>query len=556
MLDDPEKWLTGTLRIQMKKILSILFCVSMGYSMEAQIQTRIPEGSISFITAQHVYVRFASAEDLAPGDTLYIEQNGKPVAALRISARSSLSCVCDPIEGLNFAVGDKVLAPQKPVRADKPPGQIASPVAAQQVPGDDSIREQKVLPKETVQQINGRISVASFSGFSNTPAGNTERMQYTFSMNARHISGSKFSAESYITFVHRSGEWDKVKENLFNGLKIYNLFASWEAGTKSVLNFGRRINPKFSGLGAVDGIQFEQRFGSFSAGIIGGFRPDPDHYGFNTDLLQYGGYLYQEQKVRHGSMQNTLAFMEQSNTGKTDRRFAYLQHSNTLITNLYFFGSAEFDLYNKSFNTEDSTLNPVHRPKVSNLYLSLRYRFGQKLSLSFSHSARQNIVYYETYRSYLEKLLESETRQGYSFQLNYIPVSGLSVGLNAGYYFQNRDIRDSRNVHGYITYLVPLLKLNTTASFTWIDASYVGGNIYSLGFFRNLIKGKLDAGMNYRYAGYRIGLYDYSLVQHIAEMNLGFRITGRLSLNAYVEGTFEKPATRYLRVYARLSRSF
>jgi len=375
-------------------------------------------------------------------------------------------------------------------------------------------------------------------------------------MSARHIGGSKFSAESYITFVHRSGEWDKVKENLFNGLKIYNLSASWEAGRKSVLYFGRRINPKFSGMGAVDGIQFEHRFGSFSAGVIGGFRPDPDHYGFNTALLQYGGYLYQEQKVRHGNMQNTLAFIEQGNAGKTDRRFAYLQHSNTLVTNLYFFGSAEFDLYNKTFNTEDSTLKPDRTPKVSNLYLSLRYRLWQKLSLSVSYSARQNIVYYETYKSYLEKLLESETRQGYSFQLNYIPVSGLSVGLNAGYYFQNRDIRDTRNLHGFLTYLVPLLKLNTTVSFTWIDASYVGGNIYSLGFSRDLAKGKLDAGMNYRYAGYHIGLYDYSLVQHIAEINLGWRITGRLSLNVYVEGTFEKPANRYQRVYARLSRSF
>jgi len=255
-------------------------------------------------------------------------------------------------------------------------------------------------------------------------------------------------------------------------------------------------------------------------------------------------------------MQNTLAFIEQSNAGKTDRRFAYFQHSNSMIANLNFFGSAEFDLYNKVLNVEDSTYSQDHSPKISNLYLSLRYRVMQKLSLSVSYSARKNIIYYESYKSYLDKMLESETLQGYSFQFNYNPVGSLSVGLTAGYRFQTQDVRDSRNIHGYVTYLVPGLKMNTTASFTWLDASYLGGNIYGLGLSRNMAKGKFDAGANYRYVDYRFNQYDYTMVQHIAELNLCWRILPGLSLSTYFEGTFEKTGNRYQRVYIRLSKFF
>ena len=132
-----------------------------------------------------------------------------------------------------------------------------------------------------------------------------------------------------------------------------------------------------------------------------------------------------------------------------------------------------------------------HSPRISNLYLSLRYRVMQKLSLSVSYSARKNIVYYESYKSFLDKMLESETLQGYSFHLNYSPVSSLSFGLTAGYRFQNQDARDSRNLHGYVSYLVPRLKVNTTGFFylarrqlpwrqhlwSWIIAQYGKGEI-------------------------------------------------------------------------------
>ncbi len=126
----------------------------------------------------------------------------------------------------------------------------------------------------------------------------TEKLQYTFSLNARNIGGSGLSAESYVIFVHKINEWDKVKSDIFNGLKIYNLSLAYDIGNHSRVIAGRKINPKFSNMGAVDGLQYELKIKSFTAGVIAGFRPDFANYGFNSDLFEYGGFLYHEHAVK------------------------------------------------------------------------------------------------------------------------------------------------------------------------------------------------------------------------------------------------------------------
>jgi hypothetical protein len=547
--------LTGMRDRSMKYILTILICALTCTVLESQTSAQKAVGAISYVTSQHVYVKFASTKDLAVGDTLFINKNGKLIPALKIATLSSISCACEPLAKMNLAVGDKVGPGRKSAHAEVPVITPAVPVT-QLSPKTDTTAVQKAPAQQIKQRIDGRISIASYSGFSNTPAATTEKLQYTFSLNARNIGGSGLSAETYVIFVHKINEWDKVKADIFNGLKIYNLSLAYDIGSHSRVMVGRKINPKFSNMGAVDGLQYELKIKSFTAGVIAGFRPDYANYGFNSNLFEYGGFLYQEHAGKQINFQNTLAFIQQNNNGKTDRRFAYFQHSNSLLPNLNFFGSVECDLYQKVFNTTDSTYTENNSPRISNLYLSLRYRVMSRMSLSVSYSNRQNILYYETYKSYLEKLLETATQQGYLFQVNYRPVNSLTIGVNAGYRFQNTDARDSKNVYGYASWMIPGLKTTTTGSVTWIDGSYLSGKIYSLGLSRDLARGKLNAGINYRYVDYQFYQNESSMVQHIAEVNLSWNIIQKLSLNVFFEGTFEKPTNQYQRLYVQLRKSF
>ena len=108
----------------------------------------------------------------------------------------------------------------------------------------------------------------------------------------------------------------------------------YELGKNTVISVGRKINPNISSIGALDGLQTESNYKHFFWGAVAGFRPDYTDYGFNAHLLEYGAYFGHTAQNKNGRMQTSLALFEQTNSGKTDRRFAYFQHDNSLIKNV------------------------------------------------------------------------------------------------------------------------------------------------------------------------------------------------------------------------------
>jgi hypothetical protein len=377
----------------------------------------------------------------------------------------------------------------------------------------------------------------------------------------KNIAKSKLSLESYFSFVHSNKNWDEVQQNLFNGIKIYNLSLRYDFNKTTTLWFGRKINPNLSSVGAIDGLQFEKKFKSISVGAFAGSRPDYNDYSYSFKLFQYGAYIGHNYQNDKKSMQTSLAYIEQKNDGNTDRRFAYFQHANSLIKKIYFFGSIEMDLYEKVKTGVDTITEIVnYKPQstfnLSNLYLLLRYSATRKLSLSFSYSARQNVIYYETYKDYLERLLESETLQGFRFMATYRPVRNLSLGIKAGYRFRPDDPEPTRDLYGYVTYSqIPLIDATATFSVTILESSYMTGNIYSLGLTRDLIPGKVSAGLNYRYVDYNFLNAELPLIQNVGEIDLTWRIIKKLSFSVYYEGTFEKEVT-FSRIFANLGYRF
>ena len=535
----------------MRFLYLIILFICWELNLTGQTQVDIQEGTISYITSQSIYVKFESTENIEVGDTLFFKKNGTLLPVLEVKNLSSISCVCAPIGTPDLNVSDIIISNKKPalipteVIASKTKDTIATSETVA-----DTILEEKITPKELEQDISGRLSVASYSNFSNSKAGNSQRMRYTFSMRANNISGSKLSIESYMSFVHSNKNWDEVKANVFNGLKIYNLAVKYDFNESTKLLIGRKINPKLSSVGAIDGLQFEKKFNSISLGTFIGSRPDYQDYSINLNLFQFGVYGAHEQKVKNGFIQSTLGFIEQDNHSKTDRRFLYFQHINSIVKNLYFFGSAEMDLYKKVNEKEENIFN------LSNLYLSLRYRFIRQLSLSVSYSARQNIIYYETYKDFLERLLETETLQGWRIQVNYRPIKFLSLGVNTGYRFRKDDPKPSKNLYGYLTYSrIPGLNAAVTVSATLLETAYLSGKIYSLGMSRDLIPGKVNAGVKYRYIDYLYLNTETHMIQNLGEINLSWRIARKFSLSLYYEGTFEKQYT-FNRIYANLSFRF
>ncbi|MBK7214183.1 MAG: hypothetical protein IPH88_12975 [Bacteroidales bacterium] len=533
-------------------VFAILMLVGV-YAFSQELDTD-NVGTVTFVTGQHVYVKFTSTENLKAGDTLFISKNGSFVPGIKVEELSSISCVGSPMDGNTFKVGDKTLAHKGLV-----PTTSSESVAEEVTPGTrtklivkDSVADVQVTKKKA--DFSGRLSVASYTGISSN-SDLSERLRYTLVSNYRNIGGSKLSAETYVTFSHKLGDWNLISQNLFNGLKIYSLAFNYALNPKNSIWIGRRINPRLSNMGAVDGLQYEFKAGQFTVGAIAGSRPDSRDYGFNFNLLQYGGYINHEHSGKLSSFQTSLAFVEQKNAGLTDRRFAYIQHSNTPVKNITLFGSMELDLYNKVFNSQDSILMNDRSPRISNLYASVRYRVTKRFSVSLSYSERKNVIYYETYKDFIQRLLESASTTGYNAQLNY-RTKHFTVGCNGGYRLGTNDSRASKNLYGYLTFpAVPWLNASATLSATIMETSYLNSDIYGLSFARDIFKGKVYADLGYRMVHYTFVSQETAVRQHMGELGLNWRIMSKLSCSLNYEGTFEK-GKNYNNVYVNLSKRF
>jgi len=548
----------------MKRLISIsIFFILTGTALWGQESLN---GEVSYLTSQHIYVRFASTDGLSDGDTLRV--GGSP--ALVIMSHSSTSCVCEPLGGRNFPVGTAVTGipgsgkegNSEPVAAEGA-GQEAEGTGAAAGVATGSVNQGTgtgaeggtsgtggKVPPENRQEIHGRLAVASYTNFANQYSDGRQRMRYTFSLDASHVGNSKLSLETYATFAHTSTNWDEIKNNIFNGLKIYNLSARYDFSKKTTLLAGRSINPKLSSVGAIDGLQFEQKLGHFTAGLFSGSRPDYTDYSIDPSLFQFGAYLGHEVQGAHGRMQNTLGLIEQRNAGAIDRRFMYFQHSNNLVTNLYFFGSVEADLYQVTNN------QPVTVFRLYNTFLSLRYRIIRPLSVSVSYSARNNLIYYESYKSFIDRLLEDKTLQGWRARVNYRPVKGLYLGVSGSYRYRKDDPVPTENLHGYATYTsVPGIGGAVTGTVTWMQSAYLNGMIYGLGYDHDLLSGKLSAGIQYHYVDQTYSKNEVAVAQHVGEASVYWNIWKKLSLSVNYEGTFEKDVI-YHRVYLNLSQRF
>ncbi|MCX6309029.1 MAG: hypothetical protein NTY32_09470 [Bacteroidia bacterium] len=524
-----------------KLILLLLICLSTMTFAQKMIK-----GTITFRSSQNVYVTFMNTEGIQPGDTLFTEVKGWNVPVLLVKSLSSTSCLCIPISNLKIDETGFILAKVPFQEEAMPAHQTSDDLEATKSVNADAIQAVTHVKKESKPEprFDGRIALTSYSNLSG--ASSNQRFRYNLSFNAQNIDSSAFSAESYLSFSHLLGSW----KGLTDALKVYSLAVKYQASKHSSLAFGRKININMANIGAVDGLQYEYTHKSMTYGVLAGSRPDYYNYGFNPNLLQFGAFASQIVQTDVGSMQTSLAIFNQMNHFKTDRRFAYLQHSNALLKNLNLFASAEVDFYTLV------NLQPKSTFDLTSTYVSLRYKPFSNLSLSLSYDARKNIYYYETFKNQIDSILDHETRQGLRFNFNYRPFKRMVWGGNAGYRYKKSDLTPSVNANSYLSYTeLPWINAYGTLDVTYLKTSYLNGMVYGASLSRDFLEGKLYGELKYRLVNYDYTNSTSTLMQNIAECSLSWRMGKKMMLSVDVEGTLESSGNT-ARVYLNLTRRF
>lgn len=525
----------------MKQFLYILLSIFYGSTcLFAQDDKNSLLGKVSFVTSNNVYVKFDSTEKIKIGEFLQLNTQD----CLQITEKSSTSVVCTIVNNCEVKTDDtvtyKISVEKEPVIISE--NNVSDTIPTKVIEPKDTYPEKQSIYSENIY---GRVSVASYNNLSNLRE-DQHRLQGKFSLNADHIDDGKFSIETFLAYRNNITvpENYRGRTSIFN---VYNLNAKYDATPSLSFTLGREINSKASIFGANDGLQIEKYFGNFYVGAVGGFRPDFFDYGFNSDLLQYGGYLGIESKTANYYGTTTLGAMEQTNAGATDRRYIFFQHSSTIASNLNLFGSGEMDIFGNSGSTT----------RLTNLYLSARYRFSKAANLMVSYDSRKQIIYYETFQTEIERILDEDlARQGIRVRLNVRPAKIIWMGASYSSRFQTGEQNKSDNIYGYITLTkIPAIGGRLNASYNMNTSRYLKSNIFSVRHSRDLVKNKLNAEFYYRMANYDYENQITKYKQNYYGIALSYRISRSWQFNISGEMSNLENENNY-RFYTQLTKRF
>ena len=541
----------------MKTPLLIILLSLITVTSFSQTSHEVLNGKVSFMSSQNIYVKFDNTDGIRVGDTLFITQDMKLIPALIVNSISSISCVGTPLNKDKFALSDPIVARKRETKISREKTGFDSKNAIS--PNDEAIHAAFIKQKEnnSRERFDGRFALSSYTNASSSYT-SSERLRYNLTMNAEHIGNSNLSAETYISFTHllsfpgRSTDWT----GLSNALKIYSLALKYEISKTSTISFGRKIYNNLSNIGAVDGLEYENAGKNFTFGAVVGSRPDYFDYSFNPKLLQFGAFVSHNLHNDNGLMQTTLAVFDQLNKMKTDRRFAYLQHTNSLLKNVDLFSSFEVDLYGFVNNKLTSTFD------LTSAYISLRFKPWDNLSTSLSYDARKNIYYYETFpQNKIDSTLDKETRQGFRYNIMYRPFKYFVWGGNAGYNLKSLTTGESMNANSFLTYTQLPFNIYGTLSATVLKTPYLKSmTVYGILLNRDFSSGKVNAQIEYR-----IGKFIYTnnptipTNQNIGAMSLFWRVAKKTTLSVNFEGTMETNngvKNNYASIYFNISQRF
>lgn len=523
----------------MKRVLTFLVLLSVASGLFGQ---EVMVGTVTFVTSTNVYVNFEATDKIQIGEILQL--NGSN--CLKITDKSSISIVCSILNDCNVKKGDSVaynvLSTEEPAVEAEEQQQLEET--------DDEVESKpKQLENESMykERIRGRVTLASYNTFSDVRE-DRNQLVTRFSLNANHISDSKFSVESnlsYRSISTPSGSSYDGRSSIFN---IYNLNVRYDASPTIAVTLGRKINPKAYSIGAVDGLQVEKYFDNFYIGAFAGSRPDYKDYGFNTDLIQYGGYVGIEGNTESLSSVTTIGAVEQTNSGVTDRRFIYFQHSSTIASNFNVYSTVQYDIYSKGEGNSS---------RLTNLYISGRYKFSRAANLMVSFDSRKRIIYYETFQTELEQLIDDDlARQGIRARLNVRPLKNLWMGLSYSRRFREDDTNKSDNIYAYFTLSsIPKIGGRFNVSYNMNTSDYLTSNIASARYSRDLFENKLYADITYRMANYSYDNRDIDYNQNFYGLGLSYRFSRTWQLSFSGEMSQFEDENSY-RFYTRLTKRF
>jgi len=377
-------------------------------------------GVVSYMTDDHVYVRFSSTENLKVSDTLFF----KGMPALQVVKKSSISSINKRISSLDIKTGDTLFfiyfkQKTKEKETSKRDG------SQQQIRFADTTKSISSLnvPKEKSWEWDGLLGLSSrynqtilseanrgltrqFMRFSIRGKSNTPELplSVTLTGNYQHF-GSAFSESAY-------PKWGRL--NVFQAHLDYKVSSNWN------LRVGRGFQPGLSSVGALDALNWSYNRGGLHIESVVGLSPNLSNYGISADRPLYGLNAQFSRNTKDLKWHIGAGWFDQYFKGLLDRRLWVGQ------------GSIYTSKGNLFFMVEGDATNGLAAHRMQSVFVSGRYRLNDKWSVFSSYDTRLPWIFWNSYdRIAIDALMDRESQQGWRTRLQYKSGKYTNWGFHA-----------------------------------------------------------------------------------------------------------------------------
>lgn len=378
----------GVKMINTVKLLLFLYAVS--FVMGQETNTISGQGKVTYLTADQVYCDIGTSQGITIGDTLQLFRRAEGLGDMVISHSAKNSSVCIPLIPIeNIQLGDRVQFEKMVIIINEP-----------------VIEPELVVPEKTRKQKKkmshaGNVSIRST--IQSLPNGISEKkgigtLQYRLKIPAIKqlkvgIYGrSDLQNQKFTLYQARASFGSKHKEPYFQ--------------------LGRVFASELSGIGATDGLLATTPIlNNLILGGLGGFQPNPESYQFNSDIKKFG--LFSKVKIPSQHFSGSVAFVGQYAGPGIDREFIYSKLSYNPIKQFSAKLYQTFDYYRNE---------PIYnRDKLESTFsqLSLKFKFGHRLTLRTRYTSRQQIIYQQSQVLVPDSLFQSELKNGWYNSLKW-----------------------------------------------------------------------------------------------------------------------------------------
>jgi hypothetical protein len=394
--------------------------------------------SISYITANVVYIDAGREKQLAAGDTVIVHRANIDIGSIVLFAVSQQSSAAHILNRkIPFAVGDQALwkvkqLPVTPVsvvvlKDSSSPGSL--PVVQQLAKAETNVQGMIIAQYENIIADDKRLNLSQPAVTARLAVDNVFGSGTMLSLNTR----STYDAtDRYALYGQQTGIQTHIYEVSLR-----------RDQADSPMGFGvGRITSRFaSGLGSFDGGEVYYRYRAFTAGILGGAQVLDRTLSLNQEGSKGGVFLnYQSGDDFFHRYDGTIAYGRQMVSGQLDREFLYTQNQVSFGSNLWIYQNANLELNDLVNGSRQSSLS------LSSMALQFHYLPVPWLSMDGGYDAYRMVPLYETMKMIPDSLLDRGLFQGVRAAAAFKLLSSVTFSVNGSYGTRPDDSRATANL--------------------------------------------------------------------------------------------------------------